>query len=300
VAAVELHIAWTTPLLGTYALTARATRTDGTRLTAGPLAVTVGEALTSALYVPAGSTWRYWETGTLPAANWAAPEFIDTAWKSGAARLGFGADNESTAIQSGHVSYYFRKSFTVSSLSDVEEVVLRFQRDDGVVVYLNGVEVARDNMPAGAPLPGTLASADASSEQSWIRRVLAPGALRTGINVLAAEVHQRTATSSDLGWDAELSSRGVNLLAVANSAPATPPQPAFASLSGPGGVVEGWQLSFSESNGRLYLIERSDNLADWVPHTYELARDGQVLVRLPADPAAANAYYRARWLPSLP
>ena len=209
-------VPWTTPLLGTYALTARATLAGGGTLTAGPLTLSVEAPRASSLHVPAGSTWKYWDAGTLRAQNWTALAYADTAWKSGPARLGFGADGEATAIQSGRIGYYFRKSFTVGSLADVDEVALRFQRDDGVVIYLNGVEIARDNMPAGPVVPTTAATADIANEQVWIRLVLPPSVLQVGTNILAAEVHQRVSTSSDVGWDAELTSRGVNLLAVAN------------------------------------------------------------------------------------
>ena len=130
--------------------------------------------------------------------------------------------------------------------------------------------------------------------------MLDPSVLRPGTNVLAAEVHHRTAGSSDLGWDAELTTRGVNLLAVANSAPSVVPEPDWASLAGPGGVVDGFRLGFPESDGRLYVIEVSEDLVEWNPQAYEMARDGQVLVRLPREAEVEALFYRARWLPALP
>jgi hypothetical protein len=293
-------LTWTTPVLGTFELTARALAADGRIITAGPLTLTVEEPRVSALHVPAGSVWKYWDTGTLPAASWNRADYVDTAWKSGAARLGFGADREMTAIQSGHMTYYFRKTFSISSLASVGEVGMRFQRDDGVVVYLNGVEVFRDNMPAGLVGPTTPATTEVTDEQAWWRRVLPASGFQVGQNLLAVEVHQRRATSSDVGWDAEVSSRGVNLLAVANSAPSAAPFPEFSVLAGPGGVVDGWQFGFDETSGRLYVIERSDDLKTWLPEAYEFARDGRVEVRLPAGPPVMRAYYRARWLSTLP
>ena len=293
-------LTWTTPVLGSFELTARAVAADGRIMTAGPLTLTVEEPRVSALHVPAGSVWKYWDTGTLPAASWNRADYVDTAWKSGAARLGFGADRETTAIQSGHMTYYFRKTFSISSLASVGEVGMRFQRDDGVVVYLNGVEVFRDNMPAGLVGPTTPATTEVTDEQAWWRRVLPASGFQVGQNLLAVEVHQRRATSSDVGWDAEVSSRGVNLLAVANSAPSAAPFPEFSVLAGPGGVVDGWQFGFDETSGRLYVIERSDDLKTWLPEAYEFARDGRVEVRLPAGPPVMRAYYRARWLSNLP
>ena len=293
-------LTWTTPVLGSFELTARAVAADGRIMTAGPLTLTVEEPRVSALHVPAGSVWKYWDTGTLPAASWNRADYVDNAWKSGAARLGFGADRETTAIQSGHMTYYFRKTFSISSLASVGEVGMRFQRDDGVVVYLNGVEVFRDNMPAGLVGPTTPATTEVTDEQAWWRRVLPASGFQVGQNLLAVEVHQRRATSSDVGWDAEVSSRGVNLLAVANSAPSAAPFPEFSVLAGPGGVVDGWQFGFDETSGRLYVIERSDDLKTWLPEAYEFARDGRVEVRLPAGPPVMRAYYRARWLSTLP
>ena len=56
--------------------------------------------------------------------------------------------------------------------------------DDGRIVYLNGKEVARQNMPPG-PVTATTPAAVAIA----------------GANLVAAEVHQASPTSSDLVFD---------------------------------------------------------------------------------------------------
>ena len=70
--------------------------------------------------------------------------------------------------------------------------------------------------PPVHPAPSTLAAADINDEHGWLRRTFSSALLLPGVNVLCAEVHQRTATSGDLGWDAELSAIGLDLSAIAN------------------------------------------------------------------------------------
>ena len=61
-------------------------------------------------------------------------------------------------------------------------------------------------MPEGVIDSETFASLTASgtSEMSFFTNAVDPNLLLTGENVIAVEVHQRSATSSDLGFDFEL------------------------------------------------------------------------------------------------
>ena len=69
------------------------------------------------------------------------------------------------------------------------------------MVYLNGVEVARDNLPDGALTDATFASASAASETAYGEFDIDVTALVAGTNTLAVELHQATIDSSDLGFD---------------------------------------------------------------------------------------------------
>lgn len=76
--------------------------------------------------------------------------------------------------------------------------------DDGAVVYLNGDEIARINMPAGPIDAGTFArrTVGDNDEGFYYRLPVAAQRVRqTETNVLAAEVHQASLTSSDLFFD---------------------------------------------------------------------------------------------------
>jgi hypothetical protein len=104
------------------------------------------------------------------------------------------------------VTYYFRKSFTLSDPTAIAGLNLELLRNDGAIVYLNGQEILRDNMPTGAVDFQTLASSSVPSagETTYFAFKLPATGLVAGTNVLAIEVQQSTPGSSDLGPEAGL------------------------------------------------------------------------------------------------
>jgi hypothetical protein len=161
--------------------------------------------------VPAGSTWRYKDDGVNPPAQWMAMSFDDSSWSSGPAQLGYGDGDEATVVQSGppgnnFPTTWFRRAFQVADPSLVSALALDLVRDDGAVVYLNGVEVFRSNMPTGTITGATLAASNVSGadESTFYRREIAPALLVAGTNTLAVEVHQSGPTSSDVSFDLAL------------------------------------------------------------------------------------------------
>ncbi|MBJ51907.1 MAG: hypothetical protein CMQ47_09200 [Gammaproteobacteria bacterium] len=149
------------------------------------------------------ATWSYLDDGTDQGTAWTASDFDDSSWSTGAAELGFTEGDENTVITSGHVAYYFRHKFTVADVTDITALNMKVQRDDGCVVYLNGTEVARSiNMPDGAITYQTT-SGDAMSESTNFMYDVALDSLVAGENVMAVEVHQSSASSSDVSFDPE-------------------------------------------------------------------------------------------------
>jgi len=155
--------------------------------------------------VEAGDAWRY-SDDPQAGSDWRQPEFADGAWPSGAAELGFGDGDEATVLAPGSWSYYFRKDVTIPLNQSVAAVQLRLIRDDGAVVYVNGVEVFRSNMPDGPIAPTTPASSTiaGSNETSWVEASVDAGAFQSGMNTIAVELHQRGAGSSDVSFDMQL------------------------------------------------------------------------------------------------
>ncbi len=152
------------------------------------------------------------------ASHWKHPDFAPaTPWQTGTARLGYSA-NENTTVGFGpsgaekFATTYFRKAFDLSDATLVSDLLLEIERDDGVVAYLNGREVARDAMQDGTILFDTFASDSATGDEETIFYQFAvdPSMLVEGRNVLAIELHQDSARSSDLGIDARLSGTKVS------------------------------------------------------------------------------------------
>jgi hypothetical protein len=163
--------------------------------------------------VAGGSVWKYRDTGVAPTADWTLTSYNDAAWASGPARLGYGGDGEATTVgfgsdaQNRHVTTWFRHAFSVSDPSVFDALKVDLQRDDGAVVYVNGVELVRENLPSQSLSPSTYAVTGiaGTDELAWRTFIVPSSALQTGSNLLAVEVHQATPNSSDLGFDLRLS-----------------------------------------------------------------------------------------------
>jgi hypothetical protein len=165
--------------------------------------------------VARGSTWKYDDRGVDLGTAWRAPQYDDSAWPEGPAELGDGDGDEATEIDIGpsddrFPTLYFRRSFELADPGWVRELQVRLKRDDGAVVYLNGGEVLRENMPAGTIRHGTWAASvvAGSAEDAFYLAEPDPPGLIAGTNVLAVEVHQADAGSSDISFDLELVARG--------------------------------------------------------------------------------------------
>lgn len=162
--------------------------------------------------VAAGSTWKYLDNGTDQGTAWRAAAFNDSGWASGAAQLGYGDGDEATGVSYGpsssakYVTTYFRRAFTVADATQFTKLTLNLLRDDGAVVYLNGTEVYRNNLPAGTILYNTYATTALGTpdEATFLTVTLGTAQLVTGTNVLAVEMHQANATSTDLSFDLSL------------------------------------------------------------------------------------------------
>lgn len=159
-----------------------------------------------------GSTWRFLDDGSNQGNSWNLPAFDDSGWSSGPAQLGYGDGDEATVVSFGtdannkHITTYFRTHFPVADPATIAGLKLEIIRDDGVIAYLNGTEVFRDNLPAGPLTTNTLAvvAIGGTDESTPLTAFLDPALLVSGTNVLAIEIHQANATSSDISFDLQL------------------------------------------------------------------------------------------------
>jgi hypothetical protein len=106
--------------------------------------------------VPFGSTWKYLDNGSDQGTTWTSTGFNDAAWSSGTGQLGYGDGDESTIVSYGgnaankYITTYFRKNITIGSTSGYLDYTMSVKRDDGIIVYIDGTEVYRNNIAAGA------------------------------------------------------------------------------------------------------------------------------------------------------
>ena len=165
-----------------------------------------------------GSTWNYLDTGSNEGTDWRSSSFDDSTWETGVGQFGYGNNGEQnggTEIDFGgvannkHVTTYFRKTFDVPA-GNIVSATLNLIRDDAVVVFLDGVEIGRNNfdyLPANAAINfDTLAGEviGGGNETTAVPFPINLNSLQPGSHTLAIEVHQVNRSSSDLSFNAEL------------------------------------------------------------------------------------------------
>ncbi|KOS04896.1 hypothetical protein AM493_01705 [Flavobacterium akiainvivens] len=173
--------------------------------------------LTDTTYPVAGfpmapqSLWKFNDLGQNLGTEWKEADFDDSNWYFGNGILGYGDGNESTLLSYGtdaqnkYPTTYLRHTFNVEDASEYGSLIFDVLRDDGVVVYVNGVEAFRNNMPEGDITYNTYASSQIGGiDETTYIEVITENMLQDGENVIAVELHQGAANSSDLSFDMQL------------------------------------------------------------------------------------------------
>ena len=170
------------------------------------------QIITSQILINQGASWKYLDDGSNQGTAWRDLSFDDSSWSSGNAQLGYGDGDEATVISYGtstsnkHICYYFRKTFNVTDPNIDTGIKISLLRDDGAVVYINGQEVVRSNMPTGNITYTTLAASTIAGAAENTMNIfnISSSVLQAGQNIIAVEVHQRSRSSSDLSFDLQL------------------------------------------------------------------------------------------------
>ncbi|MBN1670815.1 MAG: lamin tail domain-containing protein [Kiritimatiellae bacterium] len=182
---------------------------------ASALMLRVCETADETVAVGKGAAWRY-RKGTAeasaPAAAWRAVGYDDSGWATGPAPFGYGDGPYGTTLTdmlNSYTSLFLRREFSVEQSAAITELRLWALYDDGFILWVNGQEIARQAV-AGAtgsftPYDGTAETA-VGDDTEWTATLNggALPALRPGINVLAVQVFNASAGSSDVTFDCEL------------------------------------------------------------------------------------------------
>lgn len=159
-----------------------------------------------------GANWKYLDDGSTPPSNWSQLAYDDTPWANGPAPLGFGQDYLQTNVSPGSgssVTTYFRHEFTLGSRASITKLDLGLQRHGGVAVYLNGVEIARDNLADGADSDTpALEELTLDEAYSWQQIELDPALLVDGTNLLAVELHRASRNAPGMRFNLWLEATG--------------------------------------------------------------------------------------------
>jgi len=197
------------PKSGVYVV--RLSAHDGEWQVSDEVTITIGRTNYPVTLVSSNSSWKYLANGSNQGTAWRQPGFNDSSWATGNAQFGYGDNDEATTISYGPVSTnkyitsYYRKTFQVAEAGSFIALTVRLLRDDGAVVYLNGMEVFRSNMTNSAINYTTVASSvvGGSDENTFYATNVNPALLVNGTNLIAVELHQANATGSDAGFDLE-------------------------------------------------------------------------------------------------
>jgi len=175
-----------------------------------PPTLEVPATITATTNISYTNLWRYEQSGTDLGTAWRAPGYDDSAWPVGAGLLynttATLAAPKNTLLDIGPTTYYFRTSLIYTGTPAILSLNLRHIMDDAIVVYVNGNEVHRANLPAAAVIRYTN-NAGAAVLNAIVRgpTVVALSNLVIGTNIIAAEIHQAAVNGGDAVFGLELS-----------------------------------------------------------------------------------------------
>lgn len=160
----------------------------------------------------AASVWKFKDDGSNQSTQWRFPTFVDAAWASGPSELGYSTNNEDAAASvvsygpsssNKFITTYFRHTLNVANPAAYQTLTFRLLVDDGAIVYLNGTEIIRRNLPLGEVTYQTLApvAIGGTDESTFASYIIPASLLVPGDNLIAAEVHQSAGGSSDVSFD---------------------------------------------------------------------------------------------------
>ncbi|MFN7140702.1 MAG: thrombospondin type 3 repeat-containing protein, partial [Limisphaerales bacterium] len=160
------------------------------------------------------SKWQAQGSGWNLGQVWTHPTYNSSGWQTGRGPLGFGHPSIRTVLTNASaqrpVTTYYRKEFVLNEdpaqlISAGKQLSLHARHDDGFVAYLNGQEVARRSMPAGAISSSTLGNPHvAGAGYELISLAGHLNKLVRGRNVLAVELHQSSTNDALALWDGAL------------------------------------------------------------------------------------------------
>ncbi len=242
--------------------------------------------LTKLVIIKAGDEWRFREDGALPGQSWTAPGFDDSKWRLGKADLGFGISGPGDQKPARrNLTTYFRHTFEIADPTFYRSLTLLLKHSGGVVVYANGKEVHRANLPSGAIAARQAANRAVTGLEKTVffPFKLDPALLVRGRNVVAVEVHQNP-RGGNPDFDLELQANRADSGFPPALAVASPPE---AALFQPGENVQ-VMVEAIAPDGNVRSVSLYDNsklvgTAEKPPYSFKWTAGEKGLHRLRAE-----------------
>ncbi len=165
-------------------------------------------------HVAKGDSWKYHkgtEAPSSPAGSWHTPGFDDAAWAEGRAPFGFDNNEdynfgtELLDMQGTYTTLFLRRRFDLPSAGSVSELEVRIFYDDGFVIWINGTELLRENVPDGEITHDPGSTPDAIEPMDATLSLPDPSEyLVDGTNTICVAMVNRSISSSDLMFDLAL------------------------------------------------------------------------------------------------
>ncbi|HXJ59152.1 MAG TPA: lamin tail domain-containing protein [Verrucomicrobiae bacterium] len=185
-----------------------------------------GSGRAADFFTMTNASWRFLkglgEASSPDPAAWRQRDFNDSTWALGRSPFfystapteppfymgGLFTGTLLADMQNAYTCVFLRIPVVLDNPGAAGALTLEAESDDGFIAWINGVEVARQNMPAGfVPFNGTAvlspvepipsASYNLTNADQWLVR---------GVNILAVQAFNRSLDSSDFGFMATLSS----------------------------------------------------------------------------------------------
>ena len=179
-----------------------------------------GSTQSSNAILPAESQWQYYDQGSLDGEDWTKANYDTSNWSEGQAPLGYfvGGDRyTNTYLDYGddqnhkRPTYYFRHQLKLDDQPTDDDIfTLNYSIDDGLVIYVNGTEAGRYNMPSGTVTYSTFATEYAHGNPDVGSLQLPASLFKKGTNTIAVEVHNNNDNSTDIYWEGSITHATTN------------------------------------------------------------------------------------------
>lgn len=168
-----------------------------------------------------GGMWRYYSLNNYSSApanisglNWTEDAYNDASnWTNTANNsnaFGYNEPNVNAPSQTNRETYYLRRDINITNPAQYSTITLTAKYDDGAVVYVNGVEVARMNMPTGTLVYGTNPGGNRNYTDGDFVINIPSSSFTNGNNQVAVALYQGTSNTVDLYFDMKLDGNTVN------------------------------------------------------------------------------------------